>query len=394
MSDPKSYAVAAGHVFDGVTLHAGAAVLVDGSRIVAVVPRSELPADIMIHDLPEGAWICPGFIDLQVNGGADILFNDHPTPVGISAIAAAHRKFGTTAFLPTLISDTPAKMKAALEAVQASIDAQPSVLGIHFEGPFISPGKAGIHDLRAIRVPSPEDERTLCLPRKGKILVTLAPEEVPRGFVARLRQAGIHVSLGHSMATYAQTKEAVAEGITGFTHLFNAMRPLASREPGPIAAALELPDIWYGLIVDGAHVDPAMLRLALRGAGRPMLVTDAMPPVGGHRTAFMLGGREITVHSGRCLSAEGTLAGAVLDMATAVRNCVKLLGVPLTEALRFASAHPASFIGVDHMLGRLAPGYRADIVALEPDTLKVLATWVAGVGASTTEDDRTAAITH
>jgi N-acetylglucosamine-6-phosphate deacetylase len=378
MSDPKSYAITAGHVFDGVTLHASAAVLVDRSRIVAVVPRSDLPAGIMIHDLPESAWLCPGFIDLQVNGGADILFNDHPTPAGIFAIAAAHRKFGTTAFLPTLISDTPAKMIAALEAVQASIDARPSVLGIHLEGPFISPGKAGIHDLRAIRPPSPEDERILCLPRKGKILVTLAPEEVPRGFVARLAQAGISLSLGHSMASYAQTRAAVAEGITGFTHLFNAMRPLTSREPGPIAAALELPDIWYGMIVDGAHVDPAMLRLALRGAGRPMLVTDAMPPVGGHRAAFMLGDREITVQSGRCVSAEGTLAGAVLDMATAVRNCVKLLDVPLTQALRFASAHPASFIGVGHMLGRLAPGYRADIVAFEPETLNVLATWVAG----------------
>jgi len=378
MSKATSFAVAAAHLFDGLTLHANAAVLVDRSTIVAVLPRADLPVDITIHDLPGNSWICPGFIDLQVNGGADLLFNDHPTPDAISAIAAAHRKFGTTSFLPTLISDTPAKMNAALEAVQASIDAQPSVLGIHLEGPFLSPAKAGIHDPRAIRLPSPEDERILCLPRKGKILMTLAPEEMPRGFVARLARAGIHLSLGHSMATYAQTKEAVAEGVTGFTHLFNAMRPLASREPGPIAAALESGDVWYGLIVDGAHVDPAMLRLALRGAGHPMLVTDAMPPVGGHRRAFMLGGREITVRSGRCMDSEGTLAGAVLDMATAVRNCVKLLGVPLTQALRFASAHPARFIGLGHALGRFAPGYRADIVAFEPSTLDVLATWVAG----------------
>jgi N-acetylglucosamine-6-phosphate deacetylase len=379
MSFSKPVAVAAGHVFDGVTLHADAAVVIDRSSIVAVVPRSELPADVMVRELPEGAWLSPGFIDLQVNGGADILFNDHPTPEGISAIAAAHRKFGTTAFLPTLISDTPAKMKAALDAVQASIDNQPSVLGIHFEGPFLSPGKPGIHDIRAIRTPTPTDEKIVfALPRKGKILMTLAPEEAPPGFLARLAQAGVHLSLGHSMATYAQTRQAMAEGVTGFTHLFNAMRPLASREGGPIAAALEAPDTCYSLIVDGVHVAPAMLRLALRGAGRPMLITDAMPPVGGSRPSFALHGEEITVHGGRCVSANGTLAGAVLDMARAVDNCVNLLGLPLTQALRFASAHPASFIGLGHALGRLAPGYRADMVAFEPGGIKVLATWVAG----------------
>jgi N-acetylglucosamine-6-phosphate deacetylase len=377
MNNSGLHAVAAGNVFDGVTVHTSAAVVFDGANIAAVMPRSELPADVRVRELPEGTWLAPGFIDLQVNGGADVLFNDDPTPDAVSAIAAAHRKFGTTAFLPTLISDTPAKMKAALAAVQASADA-PSVLGIHLEGPFLSPGKAGIHDPGAIRPPTPEDERILCPPRKGKTLVTLAPEVVPPGFIRRLTNAGLHVSLGHSMATYAQTKAAIAEGVTGFTHLFNAMRPLAAREPGPIAAALESRDVWYGLIVDGVHVDPAMLRLALRGAGRPMLVTDAMPPVGGHRSTFRLNGREITVKSARCLSAEGTLAGAALDMASAVRNCVELLGVPLTDALRFASAHPASFIGLGHRLGRLAPGYRADMVAFEPTRLDVLATWVAG----------------
>ena len=378
MSGNGRSALTAGHVFDGVRLHESSAVVLDGSCIAAVVPRSELPSGIMVHELPEGAWLAPGFIDLQVNGGADILFNDSPTPESILAIAAAHRKFGTTGLLPTLISDTPAKMKAALEAVQTVIEAEPSVLGIHLEGPFLSPEKAGIHDRGVIRRPTPEDERLLSLPRKGKILMTLAPEEVPAGFIGRLAQAGVHLSLGHSMATYAQTKAAVAEGITGFTHLFNAMRPLATREPGPIPVALESPGVWYGLIVDGIHVDPAMLRLALRGAGRPMLVTDAMPPVGGERSGFMLQGREITVLSGRCSSPEGTLAGAALDMASAVRNCVDLVGVPLTQALRFASAHPASFLGLDHMLGRLAAGYRADIVAFEPKRLAVLATWVAG----------------
>jgi N-acetylglucosamine-6-phosphate deacetylase len=156
------------------------------------------------------------------------------------------------------------------------------------------------------------------------------------------------------------------------------MRPLASREPGPIARALESPDAWYGLIVDGMHVDPAMLRLALRGIGHPMLVTDAMPPVGGSRAEFGLQGQTVSARGGRCLTNNGTLAGTVLDMAGAVRNCVRLLGVRLPDALRFASAHPAAFLGLEHMLGRLARGYRADIVAFEPNEMTVLATWVAG----------------
>jgi N-acetylglucosamine-6-phosphate deacetylase len=166
--------------------------------------------------------------------------------------------------------------------------------------------------------------------------------------------------------------------MTGFTHLFNAMRPLASREPGPIAAALESPEAWFGMIVDGVHVDPAMLRLALRGTAKPVLVTDAMPPVGGTRSAFSLDGEQITVMGAACTRSDGVLAGSALDMATAVRNCVRLLDIPLERALRFASVHPASFLGIDHWLGRLAPACRADMVALDPKEVKVVQTWVAG----------------
>jgi N-acetylglucosamine-6-phosphate deacetylase len=235
-----------------------------------------------------------------------------------------------------------------------------------------------VHEQRYIRVPAAEDGALLAAPRRGATVVTLAPERMPQGFIGQLARAGVRVCLGHSMATYAETRAAMAEGLTGFTHLFNAMRPMSSREPGPIAAALESPDAWFGMIVDGAHVDPAMLRLALRGAARPMLVTDAMPPVGGSRTTFALYGGRITVRDGRCVRDDGVLAGSALNMAAAVRNCVQLLGVHLEDALRFASAHPAGFLGLDRMLGRLAPGYRADLVAFDPIGLEVLDTWVAG----------------
>jgi N-acetylglucosamine-6-phosphate deacetylase len=209
-------------------------------------------------------------------------------------------------------------------------------------------------------------------------LVTLAPERMPDGFVRRLGEAGLRVSLGHSMATYEEARAALADGLTGFTHLFNAMRPLSAREPGPIAAALESAECWYGLIVDGFHVHPAMLKLALRGSGRPMLVTDAMPPVGGSQASFRLYGEEIAVRDGRCLRADGTLAGAALDMAGAVRNAVAMLGVALPDALRMASRNPAEFLGLGDRLGRITPGHRADLVAFMPEDVRVLRTWVAG----------------
>ena len=282
------------------------------------------------------------------------------------------------ALLPTLISDTAEKMKLALDAVQRAVSDNPSVLGMHWEGPFLSPEKPGVHDAQMFRLPTARDAELLTSLKNGVTLITLAPEQVPTGFIAQLVSAGVRVSLGHSMATYAQTRRAMSEGLTGFTHLFNAMRPLTSREPGPIAAALESPDVWFGMIVDGYHVDPAMLRLALRGAAHPMLVTDAMPPVGGRRSSFMLYDQEITVVAGRCMRQDGTLAGAALDMASAVRNCVKLLQMPLTDALRLASAEPADFLGLGNKLGRIAPGYRADMVAFDPHDIRILETWVAG----------------
>jgi N-acetylglucosamine-6-phosphate deacetylase len=377
MSD-ITHAVAARTLFDGVDLRKNAAVLIRGEQIVGVSGRDEISSSIPVQELPDTIWLAPGFIDIQVNGGGDLLFNDATTPETIQAIAQAHRRFGTTALLPTLISDSRDKMPKAVAAVELAAAANPSILGIHLEGPFLSPEKAGVHDLGAIRRPTEADIDLITAKRKCATLVTLAPEQVGEGVIAALARAGIHVALGHSMATYAQTVAAMRQGLTGFTHLFNAMRPLQSREPGPIAAALESPDAWYGLIVDGIHVAPAMLRLALRGAGRPILVTDAMPPVGGTRQSFMLNGEDIFVREGRCAARHGTLAGAYLDMATAVRNCVQLLDVPLTNALRFASIHPAQCLGLGHVLGRLLPGYRADMVALDPAGIKVVRTWVAG----------------
>lgn len=374
----KQKAIAADRVFDGEKTHSDLAVVFEGSQILGLVPRSAVSALVETHALPDGVWLAPGFIDVQVNGGGDFLFNDAPTPEALSAIAGAHRKFGTTGFLPTLISDIPEKTIAALNAVDTAMDEESSILGLHLEGPFLSPDKAGVHKREFIRVPTDADLAVLTAALRGVLMTTLAPERVPSGFIAALAAAGVRVSLGHSMATYEDTRAAMTEGLIGFTHLFNAMRQLNSRDPGPIAAALEGPDAWYGLIADGIHVHPAALRVALAGRGNPMLVTDAMPPVGGVRSAFTLYGEEIAIREHRCIRKDGTLAGTLLDMASAVRNCVHLLDITLEQGLRFASRNPAEFLGLGHMFGRLAPGYRADMIAIEPQTITVLATWVAG----------------
>jgi N-acetylglucosamine-6-phosphate deacetylase len=378
MSPPARYAVAASTVFDGDGYRQDCAVVIEGTQILGLVPRRELAASVPLRLLPDGTWLAPGFIDCQVNGGGDVLFNDEPTVEAIAAIVRAHRQFGTTSLLPTLITDTQENMRAALDAADKAVAAIPGVAGVHLEGPFISPEKPGVHNTAFIRTPAPQDLERLTTPRKGVILITLAPERVPPGFIAKLAAADLRVSLGHSMADYEETKAALAEGLTGFTHLFNAMRQLSSRDPGPVAAALETPGVWFGMIADGYHAHPAMLRLALRGKANPMLVTDAMPPVGGRKSLFRLYSEEIAVRGGRCAKEDGTLAGAALHMAAAVRNCVELLHVPLPQALQFASREPARFLGLETHLGRLAPGYRADMSAFDPDTIKVHDTWVAG----------------
>ena len=379
MRQGEKHAVAAERVFDGTAVVHKAAVIIEGPRVVAVVPRGDVPATMPRHVLPEGACLAPGFIDVQVNGGGDVLFNDNPTPEGIRAIAAAHRRFGTTALLPTLITDTPETMASAVAAVEALAGKEPAILGIHLEGPFLSPERPGVHAVRHIRAPSNDDLALLTAPRSSITVVTLAPERTPSGFIRALAGAGVRVCLGHSTASYEDTRAAMAEGLSGFTHLFNAMPGLGGRDPGPIAAALESETAWFGIIVDGVHVHPATLRVALRGLARPILITDAMPPVGGKRMGFTLYGEEITVRDGQCTRQDGTLAGSVLDMASALRNCVRLLGVPLETAVRFAATNPAEFLGLGHWLGRLAAGYRADMVALDPIGIEVLDTWVAGM---------------
>jgi N-acetylglucosamine-6-phosphate deacetylase len=357
----------------------GLAVRLHEDRIAALGPRGEVAAGAEIRDLA-GALLLPGFIDTQVNGGDGVLFNDAPSADTIARIGAAHRRFGTTGFLPTLISDDLATVRAAIEATRAAIEAgSPGVLGLHIEGPFLNARRRGIHDASKLRRTDDGSVALLSSLGVGRTLVTLAPEATSLETIERLVSAGVVVSAGHTDASYALARAALGKGLTGFTHLFNAMSPMASRAPGVVGAALENQSAWCGIIVDGVHVDPVVLKLALqlRPHERFLLVTDAMPCVGTAQTSFELQGKTITLRNGACFDEHGTLAGSALDMASAVRNAVRMLGLDLADASRMASRNPAEFLGLDHELGRIARGCFADLVLLDDD-LHVLDSWVRG----------------
>lgn len=354
-----------------------ASVLVERGRIAAVTadpPRHSRTLDL------DGHLLLAGFIDTQVNGGGGVLFNEEPDVRGIEAIAAAHRGFGTTGMLPTLISDDLATIARALDAVDEAIaKGVPGILGIHVEGPFISYARRGIHSAAKIGQLDDAAMELLMRPRRGRILLTLAPERVSPSQIATLTAHGLIVAAGHSDASYEEARAGIAAGITGYTHLFNAMSPLQSRTPGLVGAALEHADGIAGIIADGHHVHPAVLRVALRakGADRLMLVTDAMPPVGTDARGFMLGESEIRLENGSLRNADGTLAGSALTMIDAVKGMSRLARISLTQAARMASEVPARFLRLDGERGAIAPGMIADLVALDGDA-RVARTWIGG----------------
>lgn len=334
--------------------------------------------DAEVIDL-DGGWLVPGYVDTQVNGGGGVLFNDHPTVEGIRAIGAAHAQYGTTAYLPTLISDSLEVVAAGLDAVDAAIgQGVPGVVGIHVEGPFLNPVRKGIHDDKHFRALDDAAIDLLTRPRKGVVMVTLAPERNDVASIGRLVAAGVIVSIGHSDATYEQARATIDAGARGVTHLYNAMSPLKHREPGVVGAVLEDQSVYAGLIVDGAHLHPAAIRVALksRPVDRFMLVTDAMPTVGAATKTFVLNGHPIHVENGVCVDDNGTLAGCDLDMATAVKNTVGL-GVAFEDAVAMASANPAAFLRLSHRIGSIDVGHSADFVWLAAD-LTVRGTWIAG----------------
>ena len=355
----------------------GHGVLIESGRISAVLPLADAPMVTRVA-LPADSLIAPGYIDVQVNGGGGVQFNDDPSAAAALAIAAAHRRLGTLAIMPTLITSPPEALRAACASVHAAVAADSGVMGIHIEGPFLSPNRPGVHRRDLIRHPNDGDIdllTALAASLRGPVILTLAPEMVPAATLENLAAAGIILCAGHSEAPF----ELVATPLRGITHIFNAMPPLSARAPG-VAAAGMLGDLYTGLILDGVHVHPAMakLLLAVRGANRVMLVSDAMSVTGTQADAFMLLGQRILRSNGRLETDAGILAGADICLAQAVRNAVEMLDLDTATAIGMASAVPAAFLGLSHERGSIAPGLRADLVLLGPK-LDVMGSWLGGV---------------
>ena len=376
----ESFALTNANVLTDDGFRPDLAVLVEDGKVVALLPESGLPAGVTRRDLG-GGHLLPGYIDVQVNGGGGVLFNNAPTVEALRSIVAGHRRFGSTGLMPTLISDDVETMRLAVAAVrQAIAEGVPGVLGIHLEGPYIAPERKGTHNADKFRVPDAAEIEMATALDNGVTLITLAPEQVPADTIRAMVARGAKVAAGHTAASYEQARAGLDAGISGFTHLYNAMTPLQGREPGVVGAALEDPHSWCGVIVDGVHVHPASLRVALaaKPRGKVVLVTDAMPMVGSDDPSFNLYGETIVAKDGVVRNAAGSLAGSALDMASAVRNTVQMLGLPLEEAARMASTYPAQFLGIDDYRGRIAPGCAADLVLLD-DALQVRETWIGGV---------------
>ena len=365
-------------IFDGERLRDDCALVVEGESIRALVELKDRPSGGEQVDLG-GGILSPGFIDWQINGGGGVLFNANPTVDGIAAIAAAHRRAGVTALLPTVVTDGPRVLTEALAAAQEARERVPGALGIHVEGPFIDLRRKGVHPAQFIRPMAEEDADTLIGARAGVMVVTLAPASVPLERIARLAKAGIVVSLGHSDATAEEAKGVFDAGASAVTHLYNAMSQLSSRAPGVVGAALAEARIICGLIADGEHAHPAAYgaAIAAKSARGVALVSDAMPPAAGGPDLFELQGRRMRRVGHKLVAEDGTLAGAAITMRDAVHYVVHTLKIPLAEALTMATLTPARLLRVDDRIGRLKVGHRADLVHLT-DALGVAEVWTGG----------------
>lgn len=362
--------ISVSRLFDGEYWLENITVTIAQGKIQAITPAKGqiLPATLV-----------PGFIDLQVNGGGGALFNSAPTLPTLSTMVQAHAKFGTTAMLPTVITDSVEVMQQAADTIAQAIAAgQAGVLGVHFEGPHLSVAKKGVHSEHYIRPLSAAEMAIYRRTDLGIKLLTVAPEAISPEQIAELVALGVIVCLGHSNADVETAQAALAAGATGFTHLYNAMSALTSRAPGMVGAALADSTSWCGIILDGYHLHPvaAKVALAAKAQGKVFLVTDAMSPVGTEETEFAFFDGVVSRSGNKLTNAAGQLAGSVLDMNAAVNYAIDELALSAEEAYKMASLYPAQFIQ-SKQHGRIEVGYRADLVLLDQHN-QVLTNWIAG----------------
>jgi len=364
-------------LFDGLRFQEDTVLVTEDGLVRDLCSKDDIPAGCELVKL-DGGILSPGFVDLQVNGGGGVMFNSAPAPDTLRRMARAHRTLGATTILPTLITDTPEVTRSAINAAVSAVEQGVSgIAGLHLEGPHLCPQRKGAHEAAFIR-PMTEGDLSLYVEtaqRLPALKITLAPERASCEQIKRLTAAGVVVSLGHTNASFDLCRQAAEAGAQCVTHLFNAQSQLGNREPGVVGAALSLGQLSAGMIADGIHVHPATMRAALNAKEKPgqiFLVSDAMATAGSDISSFELNGRTIQRSGDRLTLADGTLAGAHLDLATAIRNVVTLCGRPLDQALAMATGVPAALIGQPARLGRFVPGARANWVHLSSD-LELLA---------------------
>ena len=354
---------------DGVLIE-GQALLTENGKTLAVVAESDIPADAAVHYL-DGGILTPGFIETQANGGGGYLVNDRFDADSLAHILAAHRKFGTVAMLPTFITDAQDNYHRAIASIAGAARRVPGILGGHFEGPFLSPEKKGTHNPAYLRVPDASD--FACYEKHADALqnsiISLAPERVPAGTVRRIREMGIRVNAAHTMAGKADMQRAWAEGLGGVTHLYNAMPPLAGRDPAVIGSAAEL-RLYCGIIADGVHSDPYSLAAACKliGKDRLLLVTDSMHTIGAPEiTEFTLpGGIRVFVKEDRLVNEHGSLAGAHVTLLQCVKNAIRYMHIAVEDALAMAIVNPARYLDRPD-LARITARRLDDILWLSDD---------------------------
>lgn len=379
MSQLPRIAIVNGTVYTPQRVHATGTVLVDDGVIVATGPpdRVTVPPGAAVIDA-SGCYVVPGLVDLHIHGleGRDVM------GPGLAHVVRALPAYGVTAFLATTLTAPEDAALSALSAM-ASIIAQPPpgarCLGIHLEGPFLSPGRAGMAAADFFQPLTWERLQRYAGAAEGRIrLLTFAPE-VPGAMacIERLVESGVVPAIGHSDATFGEVACAVRLGLCHATHTFNAMRPLHHRAPGVVGAVMYFEEIVAQLIADGIHIHPAVVELLIRvkGADRVALVSDAAPPAGLPDGEYEWAGQSVFVDEGACRLADGTIAGAHALLDSGVRTLVHRIGLPLSEALTAASSTPAAALGL--RAGRLAPGYVADIVLMD-DALQPIQTFVGG----------------
>ena len=365
-------------IFCGERFYDDHALLVDGKSIVDIVDKNHTPDNFNKIELDQGI-LAPGFIDLQVNGGGGVLFNNSPNKESLNTIIKAHQFFGTTSVMPTVISDSLEVLEQCITTVTEEIKNNSSLLGIHIEGPFFNTKYRGVHQKQYISTIN-SDYLNLFESLKGfPVMLTLAPECISSQQLKHLTSLGIKTLAGHSDATYDELDDAIKNGLDGFTHLFNAMSQISAREPGVVGSALHFENTFASIIVDLHHVHPSLIQLAyqLKPTGKLFFISDSMATINHGKPSFELYDEVVNESDGRLVNSEGKLAGSSITQIDAVKNAYQKCNIPLNQALAMASRYPAEYLGIENHLGSLKPGYRADLVHFDSN-FKVHNAWVSG----------------